>query len=148
MSQYLNIYLVPKKSKDEEKPKKPIYLTAFSRSTDVYDELTDVKSFAYYNTEEDFTDLTAKDIEAALSSVKEQIERSERTIKSERESLKHLMNKEAIEDVMCNIESQEEYLKTELSYTKKELEHLLWLAEEVEGEWNGSEFEKLVANIG
>lgn len=148
MSQYLNIYLAPRKKEGEEQPKKPMYFTAFSRSTDVYDELTDVKPFAYYNNEEDFSDLTTEDIRAAIGSVNEQIERTEHIIESERKNLRHLQNNEAIENVMSNIESQEAYIKTDLACTKRELEHLLWLAEEIEGEWNGSEFEKLVANIG
>ncbi len=148
MSQYLNIYIVPRKKEGETEEKKPMYLTAFSYSTDVYDELTTVKLFKYCNSENDYTDLEAKDIREAIASVDEQIENTKNAIEVERKNLRHLQNNDVIEGLLCQIEAQEAHIKEDFNPTKKQLEHLLWLAEEIEGEYSGSEFEKLVANIG
>lgn len=71
MSNYLSIYIVPKrKTKDE--PKKYVILTAYSRNTDIYKYFNDVISPTY--NEGEYTSLTKNSVSMVLDSFKEEID--------------------------------------------------------------------------
>lgn len=148
MSEYLNIYLVSKHSKDEE-PKKPVYLTCYSRSTDEFDAITEEVCVPYANDKEQYAELTSKAMQNVCEQQKAEVEGCNDRIKKRQEALRYISNGEAIETVLCEIDSITKY-RDEQQATLDELRHIQWLVESIEAEnyCDCGEFEKIVMDRG
>ncbi len=144
MSKYLDIYLVPRNEQTE-----PICLTSYAASSRTYDFLTDANP-GISRTVDGFADLTSDNIREALHSANEQMEGALRHANSLRTKLTHttsLTKGETIEEMSCQIERDEAFVKRDMLPIAKELEHLLWVAASIEGNWSNSDFERLAAKI-
>lgn len=148
MSEYLNIYLVPKHNEDEE-PKKPVYLTSYSRSTDEFDAITEEVCVPYSNDEEQYAELTSKAMQNVCEQQKAEVDDCDGRIKKRQEALRYITNGEAIETVLCEIDDTTKY-RDEQQITLNELEHLRWLVDRIaiESEYDCGEFEKVVIDRG
>ena len=148
MSEYLNIYLVPKYSKDEE-PKKPVYLTSYSRSTDEFDAITEEVAVPYANDKEQYAELTSKAMQYVCEQQENEVKDYDDRIKKRQEALRYISNGEAIETVLCEIDSITKY-RDEQQATLDELRHIQWLVERIESEnyCECGEFEKVVMDRG
>ena len=148
MSEYLNIYLVPKHSKDEE-PKKPVYLTGYPRSTDEFDAITEEVAVPYSNDKEQYAELTSKAMQYVCEQQENEVKDCEDRIKKRQEALRYITNGEAVETVLCEIDSITKY-RDEQQATLNELRHIQWLVERIESEncCDCGEFEKVVMDRG
>ena len=144
MSEYLNIYLVPKHSKDEDL-KKPVYLTCYSRSTDEFDAITEEVAVSYANDKEQYAELTSKAMQYVCEQQKAVVEDCNDRIKRRQEALRYISNGEAIATTLCEIDSITKY-RDKQQATLNELRHIQWLAERIESEnyCDCGEFEKVV----
>lgn len=148
MSEYLNIYLVPKRSKDDE-PKKPVYLTCYSRSTDEFDAITEEVCVPYSNDKEQYAELTSKAMQNVCEQQENEVKDCNDRIKKRQESLRYISNGEAIETVLSEIDDFTKY-RDEQQITLNELKHLRWLVDRIaiEREYDCGEFEKVVMDRG
>lgn len=146
MSEYLNIYLVPKRSKDEE-PKKPVYITSYSRSTDEFDAITEEVAVPYSNDKEQYAELTSKAMQYVCEQQENEVKDCDDRIKKRQEALRYITNGEAIETVLCEIDSITKY-RDEQQATLDELRHIQWLVERIadESEYDWSDFEKVAVD--
>lgn len=137
MSQYLNFYLKPKTGK-------PIYLTSYSRSTDLYDALTDNVPISY-NTDRT-TEITAADLRKIINSIKVQITQLKEMAANRRKAIIGAPNADIAREILLDADSFTERAH-ELQQVADELEHLLWVVESCCGDIC-AEFTQLLANIG
>ncbi len=148
MSEYLNLYLVPKHSKDEA-PKKPVYLTCYSRSTNEFDTITEEVCVPYSNDKEQYSELTSKVMQNVCEQQESEVKICNDRIKKRQEALRYTPNGEAIETVLCEIDDITKY-RDEQQATLNELRHIQWLVERIESEnyCGCGEFEKIVMDRG
>lgn len=148
MSEYLNIYLVPKRSKDE-KLKKPVYLTCYSRNSDEFDAITEEVCVPYANDKEQYVELTSKAMQNVCEQQESEVKDCDDRIKKRQESLRYISNGEAIETVLCEIDDITK-CRDEQQETLNELRHILWLVEHIadESEYDWPGFEKVVMDRG
>lgn len=148
MSEYLNIYLVPKHSKGED-PTKPVYLTCYSRSTEEFDAITEEVCVPYSNDKEQYAELTSKAMQNICEQQENEVKDCDDRIKKRQEALRYISNGEAIETVLCEIDDITKH-RDEQQATLNELRHILWLVESIEAEnyCDCGEFEKVVMDRG
>jgi hypothetical protein len=137
MSQYLNFYLKPKTGE-------PIYLTSYSRSTDLYDVLTDNVPISY-NTDRT-TDITAADLRKIINAVKVRITQLKEMAANRRKAIIGAPNADIAREILLDADSFTERAN-ELQQVTDELSHLLWVVESCCGDIC-AEFTQLSANIG
>lgn len=137
MSQYLNFYLKPKTGE-------PIYLTSYSRSSDLYDELTDNVPISY-NIDRT-TEISAADLRMTISTIKAQIAQSKEMATNRRKAIIGAPNADIAREILLDADSFTERAR-ELQQVADELGHLLWLVDSCCGDIC-AEFTKLLANIG
>ena len=142
MSCYLNIYLVPK-SKEENKEAKPLFLTQFSRNSDVYSCFEESVAVPYMGIDENkevYSQLTSDDMRSALGSIEGMLT----NMKDRIATLYKIIEKSYNEDLKNDIVDTESYIK-ELEETKSTIEKIKFIVDEC-GEY--SDFEKVVVNKG
>lgn len=142
MSQYLNIYI---KTKRQDKP---VFLIEYSRNSNVYGAITDDCHIPFDEDGNTYYNLTVEDIDYAKSQLEREINSTNSRINFRNKVSENVLNKEAVEELIDEIECLTEYRDT-VKCTLQEIEHLLWLAKIVEDnkqfEWYDGE--KLMANI-
>ena len=136
MSQYLNSYLKPKQGE-------PIYLTSYSRSTDLYDALTDNVPISY-NTDRT-TEITAADLRMTINAIKVRITQLEEMAANRRKAIIGAPNADIAREILLDADSFTERAN-ELQQVADELGHLLWVDESCCGDVC-AEFTQLLANI-
>lgn len=135
MSNYLSIYIVPKrKTKDE--PKKYVILTAYSRNTDIYKYFNDVISPTYNECE--YTSLTKNSVSMVLDSFKEEIDSAnKRLIEYEKYAINN-------SDLINEIIELKEYIE-DLQYWKDKTSFIQDLISDIDYYDNG--IEEVCCNI-
>lgn len=135
MSNYLSIYIVPKrKTKDE--PKKYVILTAYSRNTDIYKYFNDVISPTY--NEGEYTSLTKNSVSMVLDSFKEEIDSAnKRLIEYEKYAINN-------SDLINEIIELKEYIE-DLQYWKDKTSFIQDLISDIDYYDNG--IEEVCCNI-
>lgn len=143
MSQYLNIYL---KKKDEDKP---LFLTDYCKSSDVFDAITDNISVPYDSDGKAYVDLATKDLKDIKDKLDDEITQVQSRINLRTKSVKFAASKDAIEELMVEVECLASHIH-DLKETYDEVSHLHWLTEIVEegDDYEWLNFIKLMANIG
>ncbi len=136
MSQYLNLYLKPKTGE-------PIYLTSYSRCTDLYDELTDNVPISYDADRQ--TEITAADLRKTLNFIEARITQLKEKTADRRKAITYASNADVVREILLDAESFTDRAK-ELQEVADELSHWLWLVESC-CEDICAEFAKLLANI-
>ena len=139
MSCYVNIYLVPKS--EEGKESKPIFLTQYSRSSDIYSAITENMVVPYVMDEDVYADLTP----SIMQEVKADVEESITTMKRRTETLYKMLEKNYNEDLKDDIVQSEDFIK-ELQEQLGVTNNIKYLVDEVYSDW--SDFEKVVVNQG
>lgn len=139
MSCYLNIYLVPKS--EESRKSKPIFLTQYSRNTDIYSALTENMVVPYVMDKDVYANLTP----SIMQEVKHDVEKSISTMKNRTDTLYKMLEKNYNEDLKNNIVQSEDFIK-ELQEQLKVVENIKYIVDEVNSDW--SDFEKVVVNQG
>ena len=147
MSSYLSIYI---KLKDKDNP---VDLIEYSRNHPMYDVLREEVGVAYIGNDDKprHSDLSAASLNAAVNEYDQKIAKETQRINTRMDALKSLSGEQATEvcsDILSDIDSMKEYIQ-ELKETKHELEHLAWLANNIEANagYGWCNTEKLVANI-
>lgn len=139
MSCYLNIYLVPKSKEGQES--KPIFLTQYSRNTDIYSAITENMVVPYVMDKDVYADLTP----SIMQEVKHDVEKSISTMKNRTDTLYKMLEKNYNEDLKDDIVQSEDFIK-ELQEQLKVVENIKYIVDEVNSDW--SDFEKVVVNQG
>lgn len=139
MSCYLNIYLVPKSKEGRES--KPIFLTQYSRNTDIYSAITENMVVPYVMDKDVYADLTP----SIMQEVKHDVEKSISTMKNRTDTLYKMLEKNYNEDLKDDIVQSEDFIK-ELQEQLKVVENIKYIVDEVNSDW--SDFEKVVVNQG
>lgn len=139
MSCYLNIYLVPKSEEGQES--KPIFLTQYSRNTDIYSAITENMVVPYVMDKDVYADLTP----SIMQEVKHDVEKSISTMKNRTDTLYKMLEKNYNEDLKDDIVQSEDFIK-ELQEQLKVVENIEYIVGEVNSDW--SDFEKVVVNQG
>lgn len=139
MSCYLNIYLVPKS--EEGQGSKPIFLTQYSRSTDIYSAFTENMVVPYVIDKDVYADLTP----SIMQEVKHDIEKSISTMRSRTNILYKMLEKNYNEDLKDDIVSSEDFIKG-LQEELKVIKKIEYIVSEVYSDW--SDFDKVVVNQG
>lgn len=139
MSCYLNIYLVPKSEESQES--KPIFLTQYSRNTDIYSAITENMVVPYVMDKDVYADLTP----SIMQEVKHDVEKSISTMKNRTDTLYKMLEKNYNEDLKDDIVQSEDFIK-ELQEQLKVVENIKYIVDEVNSDW--SDFEKVVVNQG
>lgn len=137
MSQYLNFYLKPKTGE-------PIYLTSYSRSTDLYDALTDNVPISY--NADRTTEITAADLRKIINAIEVQITQLKEMAANRRKAIIGAPNADIAREILLDADSFTERAH-ELQQVADELGHLLWVVESCCGDIC-AEFTTLLANIG
>lgn len=140
MSSYLTFYAVPKRENKEE-PKKRLVLTAYSRSSDVYQYFHENLHVAYAadDTENSYTTLTSSDISTVLEDIRRDIQRAkDRLVEYEKYAS---TNAEYINDIIDT-----KKLVSELQYVEGKIAFLEDMVEDISA--GCSSFEELCCNIG
>lgn len=139
MSCYLNIYLVPKSEGGQEV--KPIFLTQYSRNTDIYSAITENMVVPYVMDKDVYADLTP----SIMQEVKHDVEKSISTMKNRTDTLYKMLEKNYNEDLKDDIVQSEDFIK-ELQEQLKVVENIKYIVDEINSDW--SNFEKVVVNQG
>lgn len=139
MSCYLNIYLVPKS--EEGRESKPIFLTQYSRNTDIYSAITENMVVPYVMDKDVYADLTP----SIMQEVKHDVEKSISTMKNRTDTLYKMLEKNYNDDLKDDIVQSEDFIK-ELQEQLKVVENIKYIVDEVNSDW--SDFEKVVVNQG
>ena len=144
MSQYLNIYI---KAKGHNKP---LFLTQYSRSSEVYDIITEEYVIPYDDDGKTYCDLPLSTLQSCLTRLKEQREKITQKEANRKEALEHIHNnKEAVSDILEELDDCVKYVR-ELDEEIEEISHLVWLASILADckEYSWGDIEGLLANIG
>lgn len=146
MSCYLNIYLVPKvegEEKDKESQKvNPIFLTQYSRNSDVYSVITENMAVPYTNNTEDvYADLTPQVMQEAKKDVNGTIDNMRERTDTLYKVLKESYNEELKNDIV----ESELYIK-ELQDQLDTIDKIKFIVDTVYD--SESDFEKVVVNQG
>lgn len=146
MASYLNIYLQKKKKEGEEKEER-LLLCCISRANDIY-------SWFYDNNIGRRTDIvengvtlhefTASDIDDVIKEIDNMIAKSLIAISHTKEALPLVTNKDAIEDLLENLQIDKDYLR-DLMHQKASLESLWFIFSDVNEDY--SDFEKLYWSV-
>lgn len=148
MSSYLNFYLVPKKEGQGEV--KPLFFTAYSRGTAVYDSYKDVLCPVFGGLDGSIREeLTHSMADSVVKEARKRLEKAKTSFAARTETVKELLStcsKETariiIDEFMEDSLSIKEYI-TELEEDLKQLEGI--------AEWvdldSCSDFEKVLVNI-
>ena len=139
MSYYVNIYLVPKGEEGQES--KPIFLTQYSRNTDIYSAITENMVVPYVMDEDVYADLTP----SIMQEVKADAEKSISTMRNRTETLYKMLEKNYNEDLKDDIVQSEDFIK-ELQEQLEVINNIKYIVDEVNSDW--SDFEKVVVNQG
>lgn len=154
MSTYLTFYLQPRSKKKEdgttdvENPK-PMPIFAYSGGNEIFSVFREeIPNIAYENEEgTNYTELSADDAANVLNKVEESIAKTQNQIRTIRENLKCIKNKEVIEDKLSLIEGLREY-EADQECVAQEIRHILYLVREIDFEKDWAAFEKVLINIG
>lgn len=144
MSQYLNIYI---KAKERNKP---LFFTQYSRSSEVYDIITEEHIIPYNGDGETYCDLPLSTLQSCLTRLKEQREEITQKETNRKEALEHIHNnKKAVSDILEELDDCYKFTR-ELDEEIKEVSHLVWLASTIADckEYSWGDIEGLMANIG
>lgn len=146
MSCYLNIYLVPKveeEEKDKESQKvNPIFLTQYSRNSDVYSAITENMAVPYINDTDDvYADLTPQ----VMQEVKEDVNRTIDNMRERTDTLYKVLKESYNEELKNDIVESELYIK-ELQDQLDIIDKIKFIVDTVYDSW--SDFEKVVVNQG
>lgn len=148
MARYLNIYLVPKNTKNPVLP-----LTCYWDCTDEFDAIVkeinvpcpDDKAISW---KEKYANLDIDSIKHICEKQESKIKDCDKRIKGLRQSLKFITNKEICKSILIEIDELE-YDKDKYQSTLDGLKHLKWFVERIESgtfyEW--LYFERIVMNI-
>lgn len=151
MSQELSIYLKPKKREGETEEPKLLFLTSYTRSSNVYEAITDAVNVGYCtdDDEKNKTEITPADMDYALNKQKEAAENVAQMLSTRKEVLIGVSNTEVADDIISDIDRLIDYQK-EINDGIKEVEHLSYLINTIytEREYSWSDFEKVLADIG
>lgn len=148
MARYLNIYLLPKNSKDPILP-----LTCYWDCTDEFDAITKEINVPCPGDDavrwkDKYAELYCEDIKHICEKQESKIKDCDKRIKGLRQSLKFITKKEIAKSVLIEIDNLE-YDKDKFQSTLDELKHLRWFVERIyDGnlyEW--LHFERVIMNI-
>lgn len=139
MSCYLNIYLVPKEQEGVKAT--PLYLTQYSRSSEVYRLIDEHMSIPFWSSEEEMpkAQLELRDIEEIEAEVDECIKKDKERLNT----LYKILEKGYNEDLKTEIIDLEAYIR-EQEEIKIPLAALKIIVEESYNEW--SDFGSVVIN--
>ena len=147
MSEYLNIYLVPKKSKDGDKQASPMYITSYSRCSDVFEAIYENVNVAYDSDGKTYSELSPGELRRVCNEMENNIAKQEQRIKTRMESLANVHDSEVASEILGDIDSFKDYAN-DMKATLAELKHILWLVETINSEFDYGPFDKVVANRG
>lgn len=136
MSQYLNLYLLRKKSS------KPIYLTSYCRSADLYAKLTDNITIPYGDLK---VEITAKDIEVTIDTIRDEIDRIRSWAENRRKSITNVTDPEMVREILNDADLMTDRC-SELQQVITDLGHIHWLIDSCCND-TYTEFIKVLANI-
>lgn len=155
MSSYLSFYLVPKltkkkytyedyTSKEEEikiSEGIPLFLTCYSRNSDVYQAYNETLNPAYGGMEDKYTEVSYEDAKRVATEFEEDLQKS-----IDRLAINYKILKEGgyNEDIWSEIQSSEEYIK-EQKETLQQLNFIAGLIHDITK--HTSDFEKVLINI-
>lgn len=139
MSCYLNIYLVPNSEEGQES--KPVFLTQYSRSTDIYSAVTENMVVPYLTNEDVYSDLTPD----VMQKVKEDIVETINNMKDRTDILYKVLKESYNEELKDDIVESETFIK-ELQEQLSVVEKIKFIVDTVYSNW--SDFEKVVVNQG
>jgi hypothetical protein len=142
MSEYLSIYLLPKKSKEGEK-KEPMYVASYSRNSDVFQAITDEVCTPFGG--EDYTELTTDDMNRVCKAQADEITEQDERITTRREALRSVTNSDVAEGILCELDNLTKY-RDELQGALDELRHIQWLTECAYDKYFAPDFEGVVMN--
>lgn len=140
MSSYLTFYAVPKRENTEE-PKKRLLLTAYSRSSDIYQCFSESMAIAWAkdDTDNSYTTLTSADVEDVLKDIRERIQRDKAMLVEYEKYASS--NADYITDILETKKSLEE-----LQYCEGKIAFLEDMLSDIG--FGYSSFEEICCNIG
>lgn len=143
MSQYLNIY-IKAKGHDE-----PLFLTQYSRSSEVYDIITEEAVVPYNGDGKTYCDLTCMTISTCLVELEKINKGIDRDIETRLKAMERTKDPKVADSIIEELDDCHKY-RSEIDEKIEEISHLLWLARQIADcksyEWG--DMEGLVVNIG
>ncbi len=143
MSQYLNIYI---KAKRQDKP---LFLTQYSRSSEVYDIIADEMVVPYNGDGKTYTDLTCMTISVCLGELENINKGIDRDIETRLKAMERTKDTKVAASIIEELDGCHKY-RSEIDEEIEEISHLLWLARQIADckSYDWGNMEGLLVNVG